>query len=345
MHPSRFLVAAILFGTATAHAADPVVLRFATVVPDGTAWARELKAAARDVELQTNGQVRWKWYFGGIAGDESVVPERIRRGQLEGEAAGVSCVDMAPSLRVLRVLGMFRRRDEAHAIVMRLRPTLEAEFHRAGFELLAVQWFGSDIAVTRTPVHSLAELRKLRLWYWNIDTVWAKQLAQLGLTTVPLGVNEAGAAFDEGRIDGFLALPTAALAFQWSSRARYYTDLPLASMAACSIISRQAFDALPIEAQQILRTASTKASIRFEDINAAQEDQLLGGLFDKQGMHRVPADVPFREEFLDQAKAARDALPESLVPRALITRVLGWLSDFRAERPLPPAGAHARAAE
>jgi TRAP-type C4-dicarboxylate transport system substrate-binding protein len=329
----RFALLLAVFCPAAAHANEPIVLRFATLVPDGTAWARELKAAAREVESQTQGQVRWKWYFGGIAGDERVVPERIRRGQLEGEAAGVSCVDLAPSLRVLRVLGMFRRRDEAHAIIMRLRPTLEAEFHKAGFELLAVQWFGSDIAVTREPVRSLADLRKLRLWYWDIDPVWSKQLAQLGLKTVPLGVNEAGAAFDQGRIDGFLALPTAALAFQWSSRAHYYSDLSFASMAACSIISRQAFDALPLEAQQIIRTAATKASIRFEDINGAQEDQLLGGLFEKQGMHRVAASVPFREEFLDQARAARDALPDSVVPRALITRVLGWLSDFRAERP------------
>ena len=329
----RFALLLAVFCPAAAHANEPIVLRFATLVPDGTAWARELKAAAREVESQTQGQVRWKWYFGGIAGDERVVPERIRRGQLEGEAAGVSCVDLAPSLRVLRVLGMFRRRDEAHAIIMRLRPTLEAEFHKAGFELLAVQWFGSDIAFTREPVHSLAELRKLRLWYWDLDTVWSQQLTQLGLKTVPLGVNEAGPAFDQGRIDGFLALPTAALAFQWSTRARYYTDLRLASMAACFVMSRQAFDALPLETQEVVRAAATKASIRFEDIDATQEDQLLGGLFDKQGTHRVAASVPFREEFLDQAKAARDVLPESVVPRALITRVLGWLSDFRAERP------------
>src|SRR3954463_15106789 len=141
-----------LLSPSGANGADPIMLRFATLAPDGTAWARELKAAARDVEIQTHGQTRMKWYFGGIAGDENVVPGRIRRGQLEGEAAGVSCVTMAPSLKVLRVVGMFRRREEAHAIIARLRPQLEAEFRAAGYVLLAVQWFGSDIAFTREPV-------------------------------------------------------------------------------------------------------------------------------------------------------------------------------------------------
>ena len=64
-----------------------MTLRFASVAPEGTGWAREFKAFARDAEAFSNGQVRVKWYFGGIAGDESVVPERIKRGQLDGEAA------------------------------------------------------------------------------------------------------------------------------------------------------------------------------------------------------------------------------------------------------------------
>src|SRR6476619_6479622 len=176
MRLSAFVVVAALACATPSHAAEPIVLRCATTAPDGTAWARELKAAARDVELQTHGQVKWKWYFGGIAGDETAVPERIRRGQLEGEAAGISCADLALSLKVLRILGMFRRRDEAHAIIGRLRPQLEAEFRKAGYELLAVQWFGTDIAVTREPVRSLADLRKLRLWYWNLERVWPTEL-------------------------------------------------------------------------------------------------------------------------------------------------------------------------
>ena len=316
-----------------AAAADPVTLRFATLAPDGTSWARELKAAARDLEAQTHGQVKMKWYFGGIAGDESAIPDRIRRGQLEGEAAGITCSTMAPSLKVLRIAGLFRRRDEAHAIISKLRPRIEAELRKLGYVLLAVQWFGSDFVFSRDPVRSVADLRRTKLWTWNLDPVWAVQSKMLGLHNVPLSPEEAGRAYDDGRVDAFLAIPTAALAFQWSGRARYYSDVPLASMAACTFISSQAFDALPLEAQQAVRTVGAKASIRFEDINAAQEEALLGGLFDRQGLTRVPASLAFREELLEQARTVRDALPDAVVTRALVTQVLAWLSDFRAEHP------------
>src|SRR3954467_6995726 len=87
--------------SSTAARADEVTLRMGTMAPDGTAWARELNAFARDVDQRTHGQVRIKWYYGGITGDEPGMGERIRRGQLDGAASGGPlCESLAPSMRV-----------------------------------------------------------------------------------------------------------------------------------------------------------------------------------------------------------------------------------------------------
>src|SRR6476659_6363188 len=80
------LVLLVTFGLARA---DEVVLRLASVAPSGTAWARELKAFARDVEAATNGAVRIKWYLGAITGDEAESIARIGRKQLDGGALSV----------------------------------------------------------------------------------------------------------------------------------------------------------------------------------------------------------------------------------------------------------------
>jgi len=306
-------------------------LRFATIAPEGTAWSRELKAFSRDVESATHGALKVKWYMGGIAGDELAVPERIRKGQLDGQGAAVTCERLAPTLKVLRVAGLFRRRQEVSAVIDRLKPTLQREFRAAGFELLGLTWFGNDVIFTKQPVRTIADLRRLRLWIWNLDQVWNVEMPALGLKTVPLPVEEARHAYEDGRIDGFLALPTAALAYQWSARTRYFTNLPLASMAACNMVSTRVFDALPLESQTALRDAAAKLNFRFRDVNGAQEDALLGGLFEKQGMRPAPPPVELRAEFLAAAREARDKLPESVVPRALIGQVQTWLADYRAE--------------
>ena len=334
----RLAIAAVTASAALALAApevhagggEPVAVRVASMAPDGTAWARELKAYARDVEIASNGEVRLKLYLGGIAGDEAAVPDRIRKGQLDGEMAAVTCERMAPSLRVLRVPGLIRRRDEAIYVIDRLRPKAEAEFRARGFQLLAVTWFGSDILFTKTPVHTMDELRKLRLWIWNLDVVWKSAMRDVGLHVVPMSVDDAGRAYEDGQVDGLLALPSAALVYQWSARSHYFMDLPVAAMAGCNFVSTSVFDALPIAAQSALRQASAKLNFRISEVNGALEDALIGRLFEKQGVHRLAANEQLRTIFFDAAKEARGRLPRDVVPPALIAEVMGWLSDYRA---------------
>src|SRR5512146_1049314 len=69
---------ALLLGPASASAA-PIQLRMAAIAPDGTEWARELKAFSAAVQAATADRVRIKWYLGGIAGDENGSIDRIRR--------------------------------------------------------------------------------------------------------------------------------------------------------------------------------------------------------------------------------------------------------------------------
>jgi len=315
MRPASVALLVATTLTAARAGADPISVRMASMAPEGTAWARELKAYSRDVDALSGGEVHIKLYLGGMAGDEAAVPDRIRKGQLDGEMAAVTCERMAPSLRVLRVPGLIRRRDEANYVIDRLRPIVEGEFRKSGFALLGLTWFGSDILFTRTPVRTIEDLRKLRLWIWNLDVVWTAEMQHLGLQVVPLPVDDAGRAYDEGKIDGLLALPSAALFYQWSARSRFFTDLPIAAMAGCSFLSTSVFDSLSMKSQSAIRHASAKLNLRVSEANGALEDALIGGLFEKQGVKRQPAS---------------EQLPNDVVPQPLITQVMGWLSDYRA---------------
>jgi TRAP-type C4-dicarboxylate transport system substrate-binding protein len=311
--------------------ADPVVLRLAAIAPEGTAWAREVRAFSRDVETATDGAVRIKWYLGGIAGDEVASIERTRRGQLDGGAISVTCTKLAPSLKVSRVIGFFRNRDEARHVYTRLLPTLEQEALASGFQLLTVSAFGNEILFSRTPVHDMGELRKLKPFAWGLDDVWRSEWPQMGVPAVMLDVLEGTHAYETGRVDSYFALPTAAIAYQWSSLMRFYTPLPIAYMPACLLVANRAFDSLTNDQKQALRGAAAKLGARFDSVNEALEEQLVGGLFERQGLKVVRASETFLSEFFAQAQNARDHLDEKLLPRALIDKVTAWLADYRAE--------------
>jgi TRAP-type C4-dicarboxylate transport system substrate-binding protein len=317
----------------TAARADEVTLRMGTMAPDGTAWARELNAFARDVDQRTHGQVHIKWYFGGITGDEPGMGERVRRGQLDGAASGGPlCESLAPSMRVMRVVGLLTTQREAGYVASRLWSIFEAELHKNGMVGLGTTTLGPHILFSRTPIRSMDELRRSRLWVWDRDDVLRYELEKFGANMVALPVAEAGRAYDEHKVDGFIAPASVALAFQWSASARYVTDLRLDYITACVVIADRSFDPLPPSARDVIRSAGSKLAVRFADIGARQDAMLLNGLFKKQGVTTVPVDPRFSTEFFELARSTRERLDPRLVPAALLARVLGILADFRASQ-------------
>jgi TRAP-type C4-dicarboxylate transport system substrate-binding protein len=322
-----------LLAIGTVAGAEPrFTIRMATVAPDNTFWAREFKAFARDVETFTHGEVNIKWYFGGIAGDEAEVRERIGRDQMDGMASGgMVCHQVAPMMRVLQIPGVFQNREEAAEIIHRLRPSIEEEAKHNGFVLTATTGLGPAVIFSRTPISSMAELKKTPLWLWNLDDVTVLMAREMGLHIVATPIAEARSAYDQGKLDGFLAIPAAALAFQWSAQARYITDLRIGFLMGCILITNRTFDRLPIDDQEYIRSQLAKMDLRFEEIGTRQDNLLLGGLLQKQGLKPLPVSETFRSGFFLAARAARERLGNKLVPAALLDRVLRMLADYRAE--------------
>jgi TRAP-type transport system periplasmic protein len=308
------------------------VIRMATAAPEGTAWYREIRTFQAAVEQQTHGQVRLKVYFGGVAGDELQMGQRIRREQLDGAfSGGMLCQQLAPSMRIMGVLGLFQGRGELAYVLGRLKPTLDDEFRRAGFYNFGIVGVGPVLIFSRRPIRTLAEAKATRLWTWGVDETLGAGLRSLGFAAVPAGLDEAGRLYDEGKVDGFIAVPAAALAFQWSAQAKYLLPLRLAALTGCVVLANRAFDPLPEEYKTVVRNAAARGLSHLEEVGRAQDEALLGGLFARQGLQIVAASPGLRGQFFDEARAARDTMTENIIRRGLLDRVLSLLADYRAE--------------
>src|SRR5439155_13426393 len=121
------------------------------------------------------------------------------------------------------------------------------------------------------------------------------------------------------------------LAFQWSSRARYVTDLRGSYIWGCLIVTESAFGRLPPAYRQHLQDAATRAGAHFEDTGRRTDEALLGGLFAKQGAKSVPVSASFRAEYMAAARNARTSVGDKYVPSQLMQRVMQMLADYRIE--------------
>jgi TRAP-type C4-dicarboxylate transport system substrate-binding protein len=309
------------------------VLRIATIVPDGTAWAREFRAFAREIDTATHGQTHIKYYFGGVAGDELQMLDRLRRDQLDGAiSGGIICERLAPTFKVMRIPGLFQSQRENGYVLSRLKPDLDKEFLAAGFINLIESGVGADLLFTRKPVSNMNELRFTKLWNWDIDESLAPFLQTIGLHLVRSPLEDAGHGYDEGKHDGFIAPAAVALSWQWTAQAKYYTNLNLSYVSGCFLIRSNVFDALPIDAQRALRGGAAKIRERIDEVMSELEAKLLGGVLQQHGLTPVPVSSTFVSEFFSAAHQARDKALDKLIPADLVYRVQALLADFRASR-------------
>jgi TRAP-type C4-dicarboxylate transport system substrate-binding protein len=284
----RPLILLALLGAAagTVHADEaPVLLKFASVAPENSAWAQALHSFGREVESATHGQVRIKWYLGGIAGDDLQAGQRIRAGQLDGVASGgMFCSRLSPTLRALRLLTT--ERDESSYATSRLKPVIDDEFQHQGFVNLGVTGLGPDVLFTRTPARSLDDLQHGRYWIWDLDEDLGAMLTEMGVHVVPLPLEKARRAFDPLPLETQKILRSATgklrSAFENIGRAQ---DQALVD----GLFARQGLKRLPVKesAQSELLAAARAARQRlgaklvpskmFDQVRAVLEERNAGG--------------------------------------------------------------------
>ena len=118
-------------------------IKIATVAPDGTAWMREMRAAADAVKTKTADRVEIKFYPGGVMGDEPAVLRKMKIGQLQGGAfTGGEISAVVKDAQIYSLPFLFKTPDEVDKVRAELDPLLKKSFEQAGFEALGISGGG-----------------------------------------------------------------------------------------------------------------------------------------------------------------------------------------------------------
>ena len=228
-----------------------------------------------------------RWYLGGIAGDDVEAGKRIARDQLDGVGAGAwQCQRWAPSMKVTRLPGLFRNPRSRSTSPPACAPCSRRSSKKPGFVYLGDARSGASTVFLRRR-SSFDELKHTRLWDARHDPPKSAAARRHRPDGGAAARSAVRGSLRYKRVDGFLAPPTGALAFQWSTQARYVLEVPTDYILGCLVVSTRAFDRLPFAHQQAVRAAAAKFAVRFDEVAARMDRELLGGLFARQGLKTV----------------------------------------------------------
>jgi TRAP-type C4-dicarboxylate transport system substrate-binding protein len=144
--PGFVLGLTLLASSAPAEAAT--TLKIGTLAPQDSPWGREFKAWAAAVSADTGGEVTLDFAWNGQAGDEKLMVEKIRSGQLDGAAVTAIGLGQTGVMDVLafQLPGMFTSWAKLDHARDSVRDELAREFEAKGFTILG--W--GDVGAAKT---------------------------------------------------------------------------------------------------------------------------------------------------------------------------------------------------
>jgi TRAP-type C4-dicarboxylate transport system substrate-binding protein len=312
--------AALTFPAAPA-AADPQTIKLATLAPEGSSWMKAFGDWKAAIEKGTAGQVKVKFYAGGVAGEERDVIRKMRLGQMTGAAiTAVGLGLIQPDVRVLEIPFLFKDESELDLVRNALDADFRKKFQDQGYELLAWGDVGPVRLYSNTPLREKADLGKVKMWVWNDDPLLAKLFQRLGMNAVALGVTDVLPSLQTGVINGCNGSPLAAVVFQWHSKVKYATSMVLSMAIGAVVLTKKQWDAFTPEQRKVVETASRKLSSDVTDLVRRENTAALAKM-KSVGIEVVPTPEPLVAEIRAQAKVTAAEMEGKLYGKEFRQRV------------------------
>lgn len=302
--------------------AEPFIIKFATVAPEGSTWINHMKELDRTLRAKSTGQLGFRIYPGGVAGDELDLLRKIRIGQLHAAAfSGVGLGQILPMVRVLDLPFLFRNDDQVDLVHRELEGFFSAQFEEKGFKLLAWAEVGYVHLFSRAPIRKVSDLERLRVWTWTGDPLARETFSAMGSNPVPLAVTDVTTALNTGMIDTVYAPPLGAMALQWDLYVKTMTALPLAHSTGALLVSRSLTDKMPPDLLKLLREEAHRSMAQLTAQLRLQSRESVE-LLEKRGIQitAVPVEQDLKAFYRIHDRVAR-ALEDKVYPKDVLDRV------------------------
>jgi TRAP-type C4-dicarboxylate transport system substrate-binding protein len=315
--------------------ASVYTLKFATLMPVGTAWSKLLDDWVKEIEQKSNGRIKIKMYAGGVMGDEPDVLRKIRKGQLHGGLfTGYGIGHIYSPARVLEMPFLFKNVEESDYVREQMMPDLEIGFRKKGFELLGWPEVGFIHIFSTQPITSVDDIKKLQIWLWQGDPLGEAFFEAADVDPIPLSIMDVYTQLSaaHGSINTVYTSTFGALALQWYTKLKYATRIPMTNAIGGIVISNRFYNRLPADLQQILKTTSQATSIDIRQ-SARDENEKSIAILEKNGIEFMLDwdDVDMDEILEIRDNAAAHLEKTNYIPISTFNKVERILTEYRSQ--------------
>ena len=267
MKRNLFAFLALALFSLYAHA---FTFKIATLSPDGSVWIEKMREGANEIETKTNKRVSFKFYPGGVMGDDNSVLKKMRFNQLNGAAVtsgGLSSV--YPDIQIYNLVLKFNSLEEVDYIRQKMDSKIISGFDKKGFTALGFAELGLSYLMSTQPIRNLADMKGQKAWAPDNNKLVFNAQKALGVSPIPLAMGDVLMGLNTGMINVVAGSPVGALALQWQTKIKFVNKLPMSYVFGVLVVNKKDFDKLSKEDQGVVSQVMAKA---LGDINQRSRD-------------------------------------------------------------------------
>ena len=290
-----------------------------------------LRKHAKNISAQTDGEVTFKIYPGGVMGDDKAVLRKMRVGQLHG--AVLTSGGLAPSYNDIGIYNLpmlFRDEAEVDHVRQTMDAVLMAGLRKKKFVGFGIAEVGFAYPMSNSAGSSIADMRQKKVWVPDNDPASLRAFESLNITPVPLPLADVLTGLQTGLIDSIGSPPIGAIVLQWHTQIEHVIDIPVMYVYGLFAIAQRPFNRLT-ERQKAIVSSELSQAVKAADGFARRDHQSAKAALINQGINWInPTVAEFKEWDGLASTAIQRIVDAGFVSREAYNQIESLLAEFRA---------------
>jgi TRAP-type transport system periplasmic protein len=295
-------------------AAGEITIKMATLAPQGSEWHQVLQEMGASWEKASRGQVAFRLYPGGVAGDDTDVVRKMRLGTLNaGLLSGTGLCEIDHSVLAVQIPLAFANYDELDCVLEQMGPQLEKQQEAKGFIVLGWSDAGWAHFFTKEAVRTPEDMKKLKMFVWAGDDRYVELWKKAGFNPVPLPSTEISTALQTGLVNAVTTTTQGAVLLQWYKQVNHMSDLKWAVLLGGIVVSKATWERIPADVRPMLKESARSACKRLSQFARQAEPKDIE-VMQKHGLKVVPVDGAALKEWRQLIDGVLPQIRGSYVP-------------------------------
>ena len=281
----------------------PIIIKLATLAPEGTEYYNLLLEMGQRWQEETNGEIILRIYPNGVVGRESDTIRKMRIGQIQASAmSSIGLADLTDQIQAFTIPMKFKDYDDVENVKEVMFDDISNGLSESGFKLLFLVDIGWVYWFSANEISVPEDLRNAKIYTTAGDYVTVELFKRFGFNAIPVSETDILTSLQTGMINSMQTVPILSLSSGWFALMPNMLDLKWAVFIGAVIIDERVWSKIRPEHQKVMMEVAQEIGKKYQE-NGRKTDTQAIEMMKEYGMKvKTPTDEELKiwEDFKEE---------------------------------------------